>query len=167
MCTHRDRGEGRDVNFWPWYCLTAKTHAMWNGTLSTAIASTIHCYEGLRANLRACCCQPASTPLPTFPSHRICTLNIMCGKTQCNKTRPSSMFVLCSTYLSRALSLLRCWKKEGSQMSWLSWQTCLQDFPGSAIFTWRALNGGHITCPWQKSCSDRSYFIRMYPVSWQ
>lgn len=46
-------------------------------------------------------------------------------------------------------------------MSWLSWQTCLQDFPGSAIFTWRALNGGHITCPWQKSCSDRSCFVVM------
>lgn len=60
-----------------------------------------------------------------------------------------------STYLSRSLSLLRCWKKEGSQMSWFSWHTCLQDWPGSASFTCRALRGGHITCPWQKSYNDK------------
>lgn len=55
------------------------------------------------------------------------------------------------TYLSMSLSLLRCWKKEGSQMSWLSWHTCLHDCPGLASFTCSALRGGHITCPWQKS----------------
>lgn len=60
-----------------------------------------------------------------------------------------------STYLSKSLSLLRCWKKEGSQMSWFSWHTCLQDWPGSASFTCRALSGGHITCPWQKSYNDK------------
>lgn len=54
-------------------------------------------------------------------------------------------------YLARSLSLLRCWKKEGSQISCSSWHTCLQDFPGGANFTCMALRGGHITWPWQKS----------------
>lgn len=147
--------------------LIAETHATWNGALSTAVTSTIYCHEGLTANLTACCSQTRQYFSPHLPfSQNLCT-NLMCGKSQCNKKRPNNMLVLLSTYLSRALSLLRCWKKEGSQMSWFSWQTCLQDFPGSAVFTWRALNGGHITCPWQKSCSDRSYFIMMHPVPWQ
>lgn len=55
------------------------------------------------------------------------------------------------SHLARSLSLLRCWKKEGSQMSCSSWQTCLQECPGSASFTCRALRGGHMTWPWQKS----------------
>lgn len=102
----------------------------------------------------------ARAALPTLPSHWTCALNSKCGKNQCNEETRQHICAI-NPYLSRALSLLRCWKKEGSQMSWLSWQTCLQDFPGSAIFTWRALNGGHITCPWQKSCSDRSCFVMM------
>lgn len=57
----------------------------------------------------------------------------------------------CVPHLARSLSLLRCWKKDGSQMSCSSWHTCLQERPGSANLTCRALSGGHITCPWQKS----------------
>lgn len=164
-CTHvgGGGGEGREVNFWPRCCTPHGKNTCYVEWCSHHSSNFYHPLLR-RTNRTACCCQTDSTSLPTFPSHRIRTLNFMCGKNQCNKERPNNMFVFLSTYLSRALSLLRCWKKEGSQMSWLSWQTCLQDFPGSAIFTWRALNGGHITCPWQKSCSDRSYFIIMHPV---
>lgn len=65
-----------------------------------------------------------------------------------------------STHFSRSLSLFRCWKKDGSQMSWFSWHTCLQDCPGSASFTCRALRGGHITCPWQKSWNDKKPSVK-------
>lgn len=54
-------------------------------------------------------------------------------------------------HLARSLSLLRCWKKDGSQMSCSSWHTRLHERPGSASLTCRVLRGGHITCPWQKS----------------
>lgn len=57
----------------------------------------------------------------------------------------------CASHLARSLSLLRCWKKDGSQMSCASWHTCLHECPGSAIFTCSVLRGGHITWPWQKS----------------
>lgn len=57
-------------------------------------------------------------------------------------------------YLARSLSLLRCWKKEGSQISCSSWHICLQDFPAGASFTCKVLRGGHITWPWQKSCTQ-------------
>lgn len=66
----------------------------------------------------------------------------------------------CSTHFSRSLSLFRCWKKDGSQMSWFSWHTCLQDCPGPASFTCRALRGGHITCPWQKSWNDKKPSVK-------
>ena len=75
------RAEGRDVHFWPRCCTShCKTRATWNGALSTAVTSPIHCYKELTANLTACCSHTDSAFLSTLPSHRIRTLNFMRGK---------------------------------------------------------------------------------------